>query len=142
MADAAAKSSAPFPLRRRIGPAIAFLAIAVAACNNNPFLNLNGSDPAASTGSTQSTQTQATGANAPAVDQMSTAVAIRDAACYSDFELANQAIETKLNDSIRNITVSGDVGENALRDEMILGLRFNANLQKRLAFDTLEECLR
>ena len=140
MADAAAKSSAPFPLKRRIGPAIAFLAIVVAACNNNPFLNVNGSDPAASTGTAQSNQ--ATGANAPAVNQMSTAVAIRDAACYSDFELANQAIETKLNDSIRNITVSGDVGENALRDEMILGLRFNANLQKRLAFDTLEECLR
>jgi len=73
---------------------------------------------------------------------MSTAVAIRDAACYSDFELSNAAIEAKLGESIQNITVSGDVGENALRDEMILGLRFNANLQKRLAFDTLEECLR
>ena len=140
MADAAAKSSAPFPLPRRLGPAIAFLAIALAACNNNPFLNLNGTNSTASTGTTPSTQ--ATGANAPAVDQMSTAVAIRDAACYSDFELANEAIETKLSESIRNITVSGDVGENALRDEMILGLRFNANLQKRLAFDTLEECLR
>lgn len=140
MAQAAAKSSAPFPTRTRIGPAIALLAIAVAACNSSPFLNPTGS---ASTSSTESTRsTQATGANAPAVNHMSTAAAIRDAACYSDFELTNEAIETKLSDSIRNITVSGDVGENALRDEMILGLRFNANLQKRLAFDTLEECLR
>ena len=138
MADAAAKRSALGAIRRWIGPATAVLAIAVAACSNNPFLNLNGSDPAPA--STQTADPAA--ANAPAVDQMSTAVAIRDAACYSDFELANQAIETKLADSIRNITVSGDVGENALRDEMILGLRFNANLQKRLAFDTLEECLR
>ena len=138
MADAAAKRSAPGAIRRWIGPATAVLAIAVAACSNNPFLNLNGSDPAPA--STQTADPAA--ANVPAVDQMSTAVAIRDAACYSDFELANQAIETKLADSIRNITVSGDVGENALRDEMILGLRFNANLQKRLAFDTLEECLR
>lgn len=139
MANAAAKRSAPGAIRRWIGPATAALAIGVAACNNNPFLNLNGSDPAPAS-TTQSADPAA--ANAPAVDQMSTAVAIRDAACYSDFELANQAIETKLADSIRNITVSGDVGENALRDEMILGLRFNANLQKRLAFDTLEECLR
>lgn len=79
---------------------------------------------------------------APPVDQMSTAEAIRDDACYSDFELSNSAIESKLSESIRNITMSGDVGENTMRDEMILGLRFNANLQKRLAFDTLEECLR
>lgn len=121
-----------------MGPASVVLAIALAACNNNPFLNLNGSDPAPAS----TTSAEPAAGDAPAVDQMSTAVAIRDAACYSDFELANQAIETKLADSIRNITVSGDVGENALRDEMILGLRFNANLQKRLAFDTLEECLR
>lgn len=137
MAIAAAKRSAPGAIGRWIGPATAALAIAVAACNNNPFLNLNGSDPAPTT---QSADPAA--ANTSAVNQMSTAEAIRDAACYSDFELVNEAIETKLADSIRNITVSGDVGENALRDEMILGLRFNANLQKRLAFDTLEECLR
>ena len=137
MADAAAERSAPPATRTRIGLAVALLALALGACNNNPFLNVNGDESAAS-----AQPASASGANAPAVDQMSTAVAIRDAACYSDFELANAAIENKLAESIRNITVSGDVGENALRDEMILGLRFNANLQKRLAFDTLEECLR
>ena len=138
MADAAAKRSAPYATRTRIGPAVALLALALGACNNNPFLNLNGDESA----STAQPASATSNANAPAVDQMSTAVAIRDAACYSDFELANAAIEAKLAESIQNITVSGDVGENALRDEMILGLRFNANLQKRLAFDTLEECLR
>ncbi len=137
MADAAAERNAPRATRKRVTPAIALLAITVAACSNNPFLNLNGAESGSA-----ADPTQPGAAGTPAVDQMSTAVAIRDAACYSDFELANDAIEAKLAESIRNITVSGDVGENALRDEMILGLRFNANLQKRLAFDTLEECLR
>ena len=135
MAIAAAKRSAPGAIRGWISPACALLVFAVAACNNSPFFNE--SDPAPASESSRAGAT-----NSPSVDHMSTAEAIRDAACYSDFELVNEAIETKLADSIRNITVSGDVGENALRDEMILGLRFNANLQKRLAFDTLEECLR
>ena len=99
--------------------------------------------PLFNTGDSTSSQSgQANASSNSKVNGMSSAVAIRDAACYSDFELANEAIEAKLADSIRNIEVSGDVGEDALRDEMILGLRFNANLQKRLAFDTLEECLR
>ena len=112
------------------------LALAIAACNSSPFLKESDPAPAASESA------PAGASNSPSVNHMSTAEAIRDAACYSDFELVNDAIETKLAESIRNITVSGDVGENALRDEMILGLRFNANLQKRLAFNTLEECLR
>lgn len=105
---------------------------------NGAFLNLDGT-------ATQepSAQINADGTQAPQpINQMSSALAIRDAACYSDFELVNAAIETKLSNSIRNITTSGDVGETTMRGEMILGLRFNANLQKRLAFDTLEECLR
>ncbi len=101
-------------------------------------MNLDGSSTQGESAQTNPDGTQA----AQPINQMSSAVAIRDAACYSDFELGNAAIETKLSESIRNITLSGDVGENTMRGEMILGLRFNANLQKRLAFDTLEECLR
>lgn len=76
------------------------------------------------------------------IDHMSTAMEIRDAACYSDFELATESIDAKLAESIQGVTGSRYVGEEAMREEIILGLRFNANLQKRLAFDTLEECLR
>ncbi len=138
MADAVAQRPAPMVTRRRAGPVIALLAVAVAACNNSPFFTgASDDDPAPAAASTAPSTTSAS-----SVNHMSTAAAIRDRACYSDFELTTAAIEAKLEESIRNISVSGDVGENALRDEMILGLRFNANLQKRLAFDTLEECLR
>lgn len=135
MAAALAKRTAPDPARaaiRRIALAAAFVC---AGCNG-AFLNLDGTNP----GESAETNPDGTPA-AQQINQMSTAIAIRDAACYSDFELANSAIESKLEESVRNITAGG-VGENAMRGEMILGLRFNANLQKRLAFDTLEECLR
>ena len=138
MADAAAKRSAPEITRPTVRALAVMAALAVAGCNG-ALLNLDGGGQ--QTGAAAAGGQPGVTDDLP-VDHMSTAIAIRDAACYSDFELANAAIESKLSDSIRNITVSGDVGENALRDEMILGLRFNANLQKRLAFDTLEECLR
>lgn len=134
MATAPAEQAAPNFIRTILRTGAVATALLCAACNN-PLLNTTGS-PSSEAGQPAVTSSE------PAVGQMSTAVAIRDAACYSDFELSNAAIEAKLDESIQNITVSGDVGENALRDEMILGLRFNANLQKRLAFDTLEECLR
>ena len=136
MAAATAKRAAPKSAHTAIRR-IALAATFVCAACNGALLNLDG------TTESQSVQSSTNGAPATtAISQMSTAVAIRDAACYSDFELANAAIVNKLSESIRNITMSGDVGENTMRGEMILGLRFNANLQKRLAFDTLEECLR
>lgn len=133
MAAAPAEQTAPNPARSILRTTALSAALLCVACNN-PLLNTTGSSSSQAGQPAANTET--------AVSQMSTAAAIRDAACYSDFELTNAAIEAKLSESIQNITVSGDVGENALRDEMILGLRFNANLQKRLAFDTLEECLR
>lgn len=136
MAAAMAERSVPPDTFGMIRGLAVVAALAVAGCNGS-LLNLSGQEQS------QSTLPGEEGAAlAQPVDQMSTAVAIRDAACYNDFELANSAIESKLSNSIQNITTSGDVGEDTMRNEMILGLRFNANLQKRLAFDTLEECLR
>ena len=136
MAAAMARRTVPIFARvaiRRLALAVTLVCV---GCNG-ALLNLDG------TAGDQSTLSGADGTpGTQSVDHMSTAVAIRDAACYSDFELANASIENKLSESIRNITLSGDVGEDTMRGEMILGLRFNANLQKRLAFDTLEECLR
>ena len=85
-------------------------------------------DPAATSSSTMS--------------PMANAAEIRDGACYEDFALATQAIDAKLSDSVQDISASAQIGDESLRQDIILGLRFNANLQKRVAFDTLEACLR
>ncbi|NNG04846.1 MAG: hypothetical protein HKM95_12200 [Inquilinus sp.] len=76
------------------------------------------------------------------VSPMANAAEIRDGACYEDFALATQAIDAKLADSVQDIGASAQIGDESLRQDIILGLRFNANLQKRVAFDTLEACLR
>lgn len=73
---------------------------------------------------------------------MANAAEIRNGACYEDFALATQSIDAKLSDSVQDIGASAQISDESLRQDIILGLRFNANLQKRVAFDTLEACLR
>ena len=73
--------------------------------------------------------------------KLSNAVAVRDAACYDDFTLNTEAVEAKLANSINDISSSISIADDNLRADVILGLQLNANLQKRLAFESLRECL-